>query len=368
MSRDPTAALRERLGIVHPIIQAPMGGGPTTPNLVAAVSEAGGLGSIAAGYLGPRDLAHEIEQTRRRTARPFAVNLFVDGGTDGSSDQSAMLSLLASWHDRFDLPTPSPADLPPDLLADHLEVIVDASVAVVSFTFGIPDPVVVARLKSTGAFLIGTATSVAEARAVEKAGLDAVVVQGAEAGAHRAAFLPPYDGRSIGLIALVPQVVDAVQIPVIAAGGIMDGRGVAAALALGAAAAQMGTAFLLCDEAGTHPTYRNALLASGAADTVITRAFSGRPARAIRNEFIDGVESSGVGIPPYPVQNTLTGPLRRAAAAAGDARAVALWAGQGFPLVRETRAGDLVREVAAEAAHVLSRTRSAFSAPTGADR
>jgi nitronate monooxygenase len=336
-------------GAEHPIMQAPMGGGPTTPALVAAVAGTGGLGSVAGGYLSPAQLQQEIDAVRRLTDRPFAVNLFAGGETDGASDIAPMLELLARWHDSLGLPAPQPPELPSWTLEDQVAVVEAARVAVVSFTFGIPPADMMERLRRAGSFLIGTATTVDEARLIEAAGFDAVVAQGAEAGAHRGTFASPFEAALIGTMSLVPQVVDAVAIPVVAAGGIMDGRGVAAAQALGAVAVQMGTAFLLADEARTSAPYRKALLAARSSGvTVLTRAFSGRPARAVPNAFSDDVAAAGVAIPPYPVQHYLTRRMRAEAARQGKAEALSLWAGQGVGLIREGGAADLVRGWLAE--------------------
>lgn len=351
---DPGAARRlaERIGIEHPIIQAPMGGGPTTPALVAAVSNAGGLGSVAAGYLAPERLEEEIAEVRRLTGRPFAVNLFAGGATTGAEDAGPMLEVLARWHDSLGLPPPERAPATEDRLAEQVEVLQAARVAMVSFTFGIPDAELLRRLRGSGALLVGTATTVEEARRLEEAGCDAVVAQGSEAGAHRGTFAASFEAAQIGTLALVPQVADAVSLPVVASGGIMDGRGIVAAQALGAAAVQMGTAFLVCDEAGTPAAHRERILAAREDETTVTRAFSGRPARGIRNAFLDEVEGSGVPIPPYPVQNSLTRPLRSAAARQGRWDALSLWAGQGVRMARGGPAGRLVEELVREAARV----------------
>jgi nitronate monooxygenase len=214
-------------------------------------------------------------------------------------------------------------------------VVVDEHVPVLSFTFGIPSLEGIGEL-----FTIGTATTVAEAAALESAGVHAVIAQGFEAGGHRGTFLAPVEQSLVGTLALVPQMVDALSIPVIASGGIMDGRGIAAALTLGADAVQLGTAFLLCPEAGTSAPYRDAVAAASEADTTITLAFSGRAARGLRNRMSD--ELASATLPPYPVMNALTRPLRRAAAAAGRSEFLSLWAGRGVPMARSIHAGELV--------------------------
>ncbi len=343
-----------RLGIDHPIIQAPMGGGFTPPALVAAACEAGALGSIAGAYLAPEAIAEEVAEVRRRTARPFAVNLFAGGEAGADVALGPMLELLGRWHARLGLAPPRAAPPPVDRFPAQLEAVLAAKPAVFSFTLGLPEAEAIAEVRRRGVIVIGTATTVEEGRALEAAGVDAVVAQGSEAGGHRGSFLtPPEAPPLVGTMALVPQLVDALAVPVIASGGIMDGRGLAAALALGAAAVQLGTAFLTVDESGASPAYRQALLAAGDDATAVTRAFSGRPARGLRNRFIEEVEESGVPIPPFPLQNALTRPLRTGATAGGAAEAMSLWAGQAAALARRESTAALVGRLVTEAADVL---------------
>jgi nitronate monooxygenase len=234
-------------------------------------------------------------------------------------------------------------------------VVLEERVPVFSFTFGLLPPEDLRALRAAGAFVMGTATSVREARALEAAGVDAIVAQGGEAGGHRGTFLGPPERALTGTLALVPQVVDAVSLPVVAAGGIMDGRGVAAALALGARAASLGTAFLACPESGASRPYKDALLARAGGDdaTAITRAFTGRWARGLRNRFLE--ELDGAPVLPYPLQHALTADLRREAAKAGKPDLLSLWAGQGAPLARARPAAELVRDVARETEEALAR-------------
>lgn len=347
--------LTRALGIRHPLIQAPMGGGFTPAPLVAAVCKAGALGSIAGAYLTPDGIAHAAEEVRERTNKPFAINLFAGGTAGGKVDPEPMLEVLARWHARLGLEPPGAVPAPPDPFDAQLEAVLAATPAVFSFTMGVPEAAAISALKARGIFVIGTATTVEEARVLEAAGVDAIVAQGSEAGAHRGSFLsPPEDPPLVGGIALVPQVVDAVRLPVIASGGIMDGRGVAAALALGASAVQLGTAFLTVEESGASAAYRNALLGAADDGTVVTRAFSGRPARGLRNGFISDVERSATPVPPFPIQNALTRPMRNAATAAGETDAMSLWAGQAASLARRESAAALVRRLVAETRHVLA--------------
>jgi nitronate monooxygenase len=210
---------------------------------------------------------------------------------------------------------------------------------------------------------MGTATTVAEARALEAAGVDTIVAQGSEAGAHRGTFLGTFESSMIGTIALVPQIVDAVDIPVVASGGIMDGRGIVAALALGAAAVQMGTAFVTCDESGAPESYKAALIAARDDATAVTRAFSGRPARGLVNQFMRDIDDAGIAIPEFPIQNTLTRPMRAAAAATGVTDAFSLWAGQAARLARRGPAATLVAALVAESEEVARQLGAAAERP-----
>lgn len=337
------------LGIRHPIIQAPMAGGTTTPELVAAVSEAGGLGSIGAGYMSPAALAEALTATRARTARPFAVNLFIPQPFEVDAKRIANANArLAAFRDELGIERPdAPARYAPDFDA-QFEAVMEAGVPVFSFTFGALDDARLKRLQAAGTTVIGTATTVAEARALEAAGVDVIVAQGAEAGGHRGTFLGTFDDALIGTMALVPQVVDAVSLPVIASGGIMDARGIAAARMLGADAVQMGSAFLVCRESGAKPAHKQALLAAETTPTAVTRAFSGKPARGLRNRFIDTIAPIEHDLPDYPVHNAWTKDIRATAGAHDRAEFMSLWAGQAAALARARGAGDLVTELAAD--------------------
>jgi nitronate monooxygenase len=278
--------LASRLGLRLPIIQAPMAGGPSTPELAAAVSNAGGLGSIAGAMLPPDDLRAMIREVRAATAAPFAVNLFAPLPAPTSRG-------VEQWSDVTGVARPAPPAL---RFEDQLAVLGDERVPVFSFTFGIP------ALSGFDGLTMGTATTVAEAVALERAGVDVVVAQGYEAGGHRGTFLGPVDRSLIGMFVLVPLVVDAVSVPVVAAGGIMDGRAIAAALALGAQAVQVGTAFLNCPEAGTNPAHRRAL----GEETTVTRVLTGRHARAVHTPLVDRLERSGLEPPDYPLPRFLS--------------------------------------------------------------
>lgn len=343
----PRNRLTELLGVEHAIVQAPMAS-VTTPELVAAVSNAGGLGSLGAAMLSPDALRDAVRAIRSQTDRPFAVNLFawppVASAAPGAVD--AMVDALRPFRERLGLGDPDPRI--PDvrrLLADQLDVLAEERPPVFSFTFGIPD---LAPLADAGSVIVGTATTVAEARALEQAGVDAIVAQGSEAGGHRGTFLGPFERALVGTIALVPQMVDAVSVPVLAAGGIMDGRGIAAALALGADGVQLGTAFVACAESGVAASHKAAIAAIGDDATVVTDRYSGRPARVGRTELVDTLERSGDPVPPFPLQSMLTRDIHAAAVDREDREAMFLLAGQGAPLARGLPAADLVAALVAE--------------------
>lgn len=318
-----------------------MAGGMTTPALVAAVSGHGALGMLAGAMLPPEKITSEIQAIRAITPRPFGVNLFVlETPRPDCADVARAIAQLNPIRAELGLPPGQPPARYCESFPDQFEAMLEAAPAVASFTFGILDDTAVEQLHRRDILIIGTATHVAEAVAWENVGADAVCVQGAEAGAHRGTFIGPYEAALVGLMSLLPEVVDAVKIPVIAAGGIMDGRGIAAVLGLGARAVQMGTAFLTTTEAGVHPAYRARLLQANATDTQMTLTFSGRMARGIANTFMQRM--AGAEIPPYPVQNALTGEIRKAAAARDNTEYMSLWAGQGVHRCRAMAAGQLV--------------------------
>ena len=339
------------LDIPVPVIQAPMGGGPSTPALAAAVCNAGGLGSLAGGYLNPDRLRDDIRQLRSLTSRPFAVNLFVPSPIDIDIDQVAIdaaRAIVEPIRNELGL-TPQPGRGPwAESFEDQLAVVVDERPALFSFAFGPLPAGAIGALDESGILTMGTATNVSEAVTLAAAGSTMVCAQGGEAGGHHGTWLAPSSESLIGTMALVPLVCDAVDVPVVAAGGIMDGRGVAAALALGAGAAQMGTAFLLCPEAGTVAPHRRAVASAAETDVDTTTEVTGRLARGVRNELMRRLR--GAQVPPYPVMNTLTSELRRAAAAQDNAELMSLWCGQAAPLARSRPAAEIVRQIAEDLA------------------
>lgn len=358
----PNRALLDLLGIEHPIIQAPMAGGPTTPELVAAVSNAGGLGSLGAAYLRPPALREAIAAIRRLTDRPFNVNLFVpEPAPPARAEVEAAAAALQPFHDELGL---GPVVVPEswaEFFDEQLAVLIEEKVPVFSFTFGMPAPEAVASARKAGIAVLGTATTAREGTLLEDLGVSAVVAQGSEAGGHRGSFAVPYEDAMIGLMALVPRMADLLRVPVVAAGGIMDARGMLAAFALGAAGVQMGTAFLPCPESGAHPEHKRILMSAADSDMAVTRAFSGKPARGVRNRFMVEIGEGGDRIAGYPAQNALTRPLRTAAAGAGRAEFLSLWAGQAAALARPLPAGALVGKLAADVRALQARLAGSAS-------
>lgn len=338
----------ERLGLRSPVIQAPMAGGGDTAALVAAVNEAGGLGFVGAAYLTDAQIAERAADIRSRTALPFGINLFAPTPAPGPVPTMVdALARVAPFHAELGLAEPVAPSYAGDGFDRQFAALLDSGASYYSVTFGLPPADSVAAAKARGLRVLGTATTVAEAVALERAGVDAVIAQGSEAGGHRGSFIGDPAANLVGTMALVPQVADAVGIPVIASGGIMDGRGIAAALALGAAAVQLGTVFLTSDEAGIPEAHKAAILAAREDQTRLTRAFSGRPARGLFNRFMEAVEDPAApdAVLPFPLQNTLTRPLRTAAAKAGRAEFLSLWAGQGLRLAQRRPAGELVEDL-----------------------
>ncbi|MED3720327.1 nitronate monooxygenase [Geobacillus stearothermophilus] len=330
-----------------PIIQAPMAGGVSTPELAAAVSNAGGLGFLAGGYKTAEAMRKEIHELRTLTDRPFGVNVFVPG--DKTVDEEAVERYrvaLAAEAERFGASVGEPK-WEDDEWAAKLDVLLQERVPVVSFTFGCPDKEVIAALQKAGSFVIVTVTAVEEAEMAAEAGANALCVQGEEAGGHRASFgNDPEQDEAIELFPLLARVRAAVRVPLAAAGGIMDGRGIAAALKAGASAVQLGTAFLRCPESGAHPLHKQALADPRFVETAVTRAFTGRPARGLVNRFM--AEYRALAPAAYPHVHHMTKPLRAASAKAGDPEGMSLWAGTGYRLAQELPAAELVEELKRE--------------------
>lgn len=341
----------------RPIIVAPMAGGPTTPDLVAAVADAGGLGLLAAGYKTPAAMVEEISGLRARSQAPFGVNVFVPAarsfraGTTpspagavtppGSEDRAAVSAyrdLLSRDEHAQDLVLPEPDWADSDHYEDKLDVLVAAEVPMVSFTFGCPEPAVVARLHDAGTACVVTVTTREEADSAVQAGADALVVQGYESGGHRGTHEVAAAPNELDHLALLPMMSD-LPVPLVAAGGISTSGDTRRALAAGAVAVQVGTAFLLAEEAGTSAAHRMGLT-DPALPSCITRAFSGRPARGLRNRFVERYDEQAPAV--FPAVDQITKPLRAAAARAGDLQGVSLWAGAGWRAAREAPAADIV--------------------------
>lgn len=343
-----------RLCIRYPIIQAGMAGGPASPKLAAAVSEAGGLGTLGAGYWSGEQLRKAVRTVRHLTDKPFAVNLFIPGPYEASVESiSRVQERMSPYRRDLGLPEPKvPKRFAPSF-EEQMEVVLEERVPVFSFTFGALSEYWLKSLKELDIVVIGTATTVQEAVVLEQNGVDMVVAQSGEAGGHRGTFLGRFEEALIGGMALIPAMTDAVRIPVIAAGGIMDGRGIAAAMALGAQGVQLGTAFLTCEESGAHELHQQAVLSATEESTTITRAFSGKPARGIRNRFIE--EMADAEVPDYPVQNALTKDIRQAGGHQGRPDYMSMWAGQGTRLSRKMTAELLVKTLVEETEETIRR-------------
>jgi nitronate monooxygenase len=340
----------QRLGVAQPLVLAPMSGA-STPALVAAVSQAGGLGSHGAGYLAPQAILDDAAKIRALTDRPFALNLFVLPDEFDVDEQAVdfareMLDALME-REGLTIRTARPERWAPRF-SDQFAALCEARPAVASFTFNLLTPAQLRELKQRDITVIGNATTVAEARAWAELGVDAVSLQAMEAGGHRGSFLHAPEDAMIGLFALLPLVAHAVKLPLIAGGGIMDGRAMLAAELLGAAVCQLGTAFLACPESAAALAWKQDLAQVQDAQVTTIRSFSGRAARGFRNTYVKAMEAHAERFPSYPVMNALTSPLRKAAAAAGRGDLVSEWCNQAASLSRPMPAAELVRTLLAE--------------------
>jgi nitronate monooxygenase len=341
--------IQSLFGIELPIIQAPMAGIQTSA-MAVAVSNAGGLGSLPAAMLSLDALRTELEAIRAQTTKPFNVNFFCHvSPTPSVERETAWREALAPYFAEFDIDAATipagPGRAPfTDEVADAIEPFAPP---LVSFHFGLPSPALLARVRAWGAQVIASATTVEEARWLEARGVDAVIAQGVEAGGHRGVFLNDDLTTQVGTFALLPQIVAAVHLPVIAAGGIADAAGVAAARALGAAGVQIGTAYMLCPEATTSPLHRAALKSVAAEHTALTNLFTGRPARGIVNRLMRELGAMSAAPPEFPLATAAIAPLRAAAERAGSGDFSPLWSGQNARGCRETPAAQLTRELAA---------------------
>jgi len=351
----PDGRLTELLGIDHPIIQAPMAGA-STPAMAAAAANAGCLGSLGCALMTIEAYHAAFEATRSATNRRVNMNFFCHRvPRDDPNRNAAAQALMQPIYQAYgagEVPAVVPTHFPYGDAA-HAAVMATRP-GVVSFHFGLPPAHFVDALKADGAVILSSATTPAEARDLEARGVDAIIAQGWEAGGHQGFYLTE-QGRHMGTMALVPQIVDAVSVPVIAAVGIADGRGIAAALAFGAAGVQIGTAFLTTAETGVPAPHRRALEAADGSDTGVTRAFSGRPARGIVNRFMREMDPHQNDLPDFPLMNTLTGPVRKAGAAADDPDVLSLWSGQAVGLNRAGSTADLIARLIDETRTALGR-------------
>lgn len=352
MSEWPNTRLTDLLGTRLPIIQAPMAGA-STPEMAAAAANAGALGSLGVALDTPEKITSEVAAVRALTNGALNMNFFCH--VPPTMDQArieAAKTALAPLYAEFDLGEPKdPAPTPP-FDAARLEVTLAASPRVASFHFGLPDAELLAPLKEAGIIILSSATSPREAMQLEAEGADAIIAQGWEAGGHRGVFDPAEGPGEMGTMALVPAIVDCVSVPVIAAGGMADGRGMAAAFMLGASGVQIGTALLNSPECKSAAPHKAALMASDGSNTGVTAAFSGRPARGLRNRYME--EMSGATVAEFPLMNPLTGPLRAASAKAGSGEMMSMWSGQAVGLNREARTGETIERIADEAMWLLT--------------
>lgn len=343
--------------IDYPIIQAGMAGGPTTIELVVEVSEAGGLGTLGAAYMTPDALRQTIKEIQSKTQKTFGVNIFAASMNDDFSRLAEVQKALSPFRSQLEIQEVQSSYQSPDWSEEQFAICIEEGVPVISTAFGCLSAEQMKAAKERQVKIVAMVTTVEEAKQAEISGADAVVAQGSEAGGHRSTFsLENHPaGAQIGTLSLVPQIADAVGIPVIAAGGIVDGRGLVASLILGAQGIQLGTRFLAAKESGAHVAYKRAIFDSNEESTVVTKSFSGRPARGIKNRFIQEFEQSRVQPLPFPSQNTITKDIRAAAAKANDSAYMSLWAGQSTrSLTAEIDAAEIVQTIIEEAKKILS--------------
>lgn len=345
------ATLQSRLGLARPVVQGPFGGGLSSVKLAATVSNLGGLGSFGAVNLPADAIGPLVTELRAATAKPFNINLWVNDHDEGglAIDDDAYeraLDVMALYFDELGVARPAKPARFHQPFAEQIDALLEAAPPVFSFVFGIPSPAILAECKRRGIVTIGTATTLAEAEALETAGVDAIVATGVEAGGHRVSFLARAEDSLTGTFALTQLVARHVSIPVIAAGGICDANGVRAARILGAELAQVGTAFLACEESGAPTAHREALFSADARDTALTRAFTGRLARGIVNRWVRELGPRVGELPPFPIQSWIASHLKTPAAEQRRSDVISLWSGQIAPNLTHRNAASLMAALA----------------------
>ena len=346
------------LGIEYPIIQGPFGGGVSSGKLTSTVSNLGGMGSYGMNHLSPPEIIEMNREIRTKTGKPYALNLWVSNKDEHADDYSAeeykkLCLLFKPWFDELSIPLPGKPGTDGRRFEDQVQAVIDEKPPALSFIFGIPPPEILNDLRKKNIKLIGTATTVDEALALEAAGVDAIVATGFEAGGYRASFIRPAEESLTGTFVLIPQIADKLKIPIIAAGGIADGRGIAAALTLGADAVQIGTAFLACEESNATPEHKAKLFSEDAKYTVLTKMFTGRLARSIRNKLSSEMRAHEYDFAPYPIQRMFFNTLRTAAINRGRTDLANFWSGQIAPILKYKKAEELFHSL-------ISQTESIY--------
>jgi nitronate monooxygenase len=345
----PNRRLLDLFKVEHPIIQAPMGG-HVGVDMAIAVAEAGGIGSLPTAWLGPKQIRDDVAKFRSRVRKPINLNFFCHSiPKRDEATESAWRTRLAPYYAELGVADPGAARIQGPFDSDKCDAVVEIKPEIVSFHFGLPEPSLLKRVKAAGCVVLSSATTVTEARWLEDRGADVIIAQGAEAGGHRGMFLATEVASQVGTLALVPQIVDAVKLPVVAAGGIADGRGIAAAFALGASGVQCGTAYLFCPEATLSPLHRAALKSARDDGTALTTIFTGRPARSIVNRAMRELGFLPGGVPEFPLASAGMRALMGKAESQGSSEFTALWSGQAVTLCRELPARDLTVRLAAQA-------------------
>ncbi|WII73388.1 nitronate monooxygenase [Bdellovibrio sp. 22V] len=347
-------SLTKTLGLRYPIIQGPFGGGLSSVSLLAKVSNLGGLGSYGAHYMTAEQIQELCREVRSTTKNPYAINLWVsdhDEGVDKFTKEKfeAHLKRMLPFYKELSVPVPEMPSSYGQKFVDQIDVLIKEKPPVISFVYGVPDSAILQECRKQGIKTIGTATTVEEGLLLEKAGIDVVVASGFEAGGHRGSFVQSAEKSLTGTFSLVPQMAENLKIPFAAAGGVANGKGIAAALTLGAQGVQIGTAFLACEESAAAKFHREKLLSKGAAGrTVLTRIFTGRLARGIENRLVQDLDTIKDDLPPYPIQSWFTGQFKKAAIDQGRSDMMSLWASQSYPLLKHKTVDALFRSLIEE--------------------